>query len=178
MFRLDKVLRFRETEEREARAIRADFERRADTMDASADGLRRERDEVPEGDAGAGDNERVRELATWAAYSEGLRRKERSLRKRLGQFRPQVAEKVRIHTEIRKEVEGLRKLRDREYARRRKERERKQQETIDDAAARRKVPQPGTGFRLEAPAQDHRTTTDAPEWPVEYEINPDRGTGR
>jgi hypothetical protein len=85
---------------------------------------------------------------------------------------------VRIHTERRQEVEGLRKLRERALLRRRKDRERKLQETIDDAASRRRFPSPGTDFRVEAIAAESREISERPKARPGREMNPDRGTGR
>ncbi len=178
MFRLDKVLHHRELLEKEARAERAEAERRANALEGAIESVRRERGSCPE-DVGEGEPEAVvTELAQWSRYAEGLRRRERGLEQRLAAIRPKLEERIRAHQEIRKEVEGLRKLRARHLARRRRLRERKGQEAIDDAASRRRIPGPGTEFpKMTEPGHRGHSAETAGE-PAGTDRNPDRGTGR
>ncbi len=178
MFRLDKVLRHKENLEKEARLERLAFERRVDEMTDGLARLQAERADLPEGDAGEAGEERIRELAAWSGYAEGIRRREISLEERLTGFRPKVDEKIRIHTGLRQEVEGLRKLRDREFSRWKKKRERKLQETIDDAASRRRLPGPGSQFRIDDSPEARRNDAETTGSPAGGEIHSDRGTGR
>ena len=143
MFRLARVLAWKERKEREAMSELARVERRLAELQAGADALARERTELPDAD------HEFERLVAWARYAEGLRRREASLRERARGLAPEVEEKRREHRELRQEVEGLRKLREREVCRVRKRRERSQQEQLDDIAARRFLPGAGNFFPFE-----------------------------
>jgi flagellar export protein FliJ len=140
LFRLDKVLAFKERLEREARVELAEAESRLADLELRAHELRRERGDLPDC---AGDPE---DLARWAQYGEALRRKECSVRERARAFLPRVEERRLAHRGLRQEVEGLRKLKEREDRRRRTRRERQAQEHLDDAAGRPFVPGAGSFF--------------------------------
>jgi flagellar export protein FliJ len=143
MFRLARVLAWKERQEREALSALAAVERQLADLEAGADALVRERGTLPDHESD------VERLAAWARYAEGLRRRESSLRARARGLAPQVEERRGAHRELRQEVEGLRKLREREIRRRRKRWERSQQEQLDDIAARRFLPGAGNFFPLE-----------------------------
>ena len=146
MFRLARVLKWKERQEREALSELAHVERKLAELESGADRLARERGELPDGE------HEIERLVVWARYAEGLRRREASLRDRARGLAPEVEEKRRVHRELRQEVEGLRKLREREVTRTRRRRERSQQEQLDDIAARRFLPGAGNFFPLETAA--------------------------
>jgi flagellar export protein FliJ len=146
LFRLHRLLEWKETLARQAWAQRAALEHKVETMRGTAERLRAERAGLraapPEKDGA----EAIAELAQWARYAEGLRRREESLRARLEALRPELESRVRAHTELQKEVKGLHKLRLRALRRRKKRSEKRQQDSIDDAAARRSFPGSGRSF--------------------------------
>ncbi len=142
MFRLDKVLHVRERQEREARARRLAAEARARELSDAADRLHEERLDLPDGESGDPED-----LAGWVRYAEGLRRRETAVRSRLEELRPHVDAAVRAHQELHREVEGLKRLRERTLQRRRKRQERRAQEAMDDVASRPFVPGGGNDFR-------------------------------
>lgn len=139
MFRLDKVLRYKERLEQEALIRRAAAEAKLRELEGAAAHFRQERGLLPNQEESD-----VAQLAAWSKYAEGLRDRERRLLKRVGDLRPQVAEAVQQHVNAKREVEGLRRLRERTLLRQRKDRERKQQDLIDEAASRTFMPGPGT----------------------------------
>ena len=146
MFRLDKVLHWKEVLERRARVERASAEAKYEGLAAELRRLRNRRDRLPDRIRSAGDAKIV-ELAEWSAFVEGLRRREQSLIERMDAFRPEMEEKISVHLELRKDVEGLKRLRERAEERRKHDQEKRHQEVVDDAAARTKLPEPGTDFR-------------------------------
>lgn len=144
MFRLRKVLEWKELLERRARAERAQAERRTREIEDALVRLAETRASFP--DAVGGRTAVVEDLVAWSRFGEGIRRREDALRQRLEALRPELERKMRAHLEIRREVEGLRRLRERALEAHRKRIERKMQETIDDVAGRRKLPASGTKF--------------------------------
>jgi flagellar biosynthesis chaperone FliJ len=139
MFRLDRVLRWKERQEKEARAERFGLQRRADELlDEGRELLARRASAPDEGDA--------MEVREWSQWNEGVRHREALIARRLEALRPKLDEAVRAHVALRQEVEGLRRLRERALAEARRKRERKAQESIDDAANRRRLPGTGTKF--------------------------------
>ena len=155
MFRLAKVLRFKERLEKEALAHRARAEARLRELEDAATSCRVERSRLPD-DAEA----TLESLVAWASYADGLRERERRVRERLEGFRPEVAEAVHAHVEAKREVEGLRRLRERTLLRQRRKRERAQQELLDDVASRPFVPGGGSNCRS---TPDEADTWPAPE---------------
>ena len=145
MFRLRKVLEWKERLEKVARLQRMAAEQTARELEDRIRGFASERDSLPETTTG-GDASLIEELEQWSRFAEALRRRERDLRTRLEAFRPELDRTVAAHQDLRVEVKGLHKLKERVLSRRRKERDRKVQEMIDDAAARRKLPGPGRDF--------------------------------
>jgi flagellar biosynthesis chaperone FliJ len=145
MFRLDKVLRWKERLEKEARAERFGLQRRADELAEERLRLEDERAAVPD-DGCSGD------LAAWSEWNEAVRRREGMLARRQDALRPKLEDAVRAHLALRREVEGLRRLRERALATARRRRERKAQEAIDDAANRRGLP--GGGMKFPRPEAD------------------------
>lgn len=141
MFRLQKVLEWKESLERAARLERVACEQRERDLRERVTRLRLERDSLPEGTF------TIAELVAWSEYADGLRVRDRRLCERLEAASREVEEKRRAHLEARREVEGLRKLRERHLERQRKVREKKQQEQLDDVANRRNVPVTGRGCR-------------------------------
>jgi flagellar biosynthesis chaperone FliJ len=160
MFRLDKVLRWKERLEKEARAERFGLQRRADDLAAERRELEARRAAVP-------DEADAAELGEWSRWAEALRHRETHLEMRMEALRPRLQEAVRAHVALRREVEGLRRLRERALEEARRRRERKAQEAIDDAANRRRLPGTGMKFpahaaaRAAAAAGDHRPGTRA-----------------
>jgi flagellar biosynthesis chaperone FliJ len=139
MFRLDKVLRWKERLEKEARAERFGLQRRADELrDEGRDLLARRASAPDDGDA--------MEAREWSQWNEGLRHREDLVARRLDALGPKLDQAVRAHVALRQEVEGLRRLRERALAEARRKRERKAQESIDDTANRRRLPGTGTKF--------------------------------
>ena len=163
MFRLDRVLRHLESLEKKARVVRTEFEHRETELVRSLQRSREERSSIPGAPTTESEENRVRELALWSAYAERLRAVEGSLMRRIEGFRPEVEEKVRLHTEARREVEGLRKLKERQLRAMRVRRERKLQETIDDAASRRRLPGPGKNLPAAPPPSGSATGEET--WP-------------
>jgi flagellar export protein FliJ len=170
MFRLDKVLRYKERLEQEARGKRAVAEASLYELEAAVERLRGERRSLP--DVDGADFEALR---TWAEYADGLRSREARVQRRIGQLRPEVAALVRAHLEVRREVEGLRKLKERARVRRRKKREGQAQATMDEAASRTILP--GGGMECRPPAGESdpgwpgAAPQDVPETTVEAEIS-------
>jgi hypothetical protein len=148
MFRLGKVLEWKERLEEDARARRLAVEARATEIEREADRLRAERGRFPDDEP---TRDVLAELAAWACRSELLRRGERSARARLEAMRIELEARRAEHLAIRQEVESLRKLRDRRLREERRLREGKMQETIDEAAARRFLPGAGRKFPAAAP---------------------------
>lgn len=141
MFRLARVLRWKERLEREALTKRAVVEAALRELGQAATRLRTQRQELP--DRTDAD---LATLVTWTNYADALRRREERVRHRMDELRPQVEEAVRVHLAARREVKGLQKLEEREGRRQRKRVERHQQEALDDAASRRFLPGGGTEF--------------------------------
>jgi hypothetical protein len=148
MFRLGKVLEWKERLEEDARARRLAVETRATEIAREADRLRAERGRFPDVEP---TSDVLAELAAWARRSELLRRGERSARARLEAMRTELEARRAEHLALRQEVESLRKLRDRRLREERRLREGKMQETIDEAAARRFLPGAGRKFPGAAP---------------------------
>jgi len=175
MFRLDKVLRYKERLEQEARGKRAIAEASLYELQDAVERLRGERRGLP--DIDGADFEALR---TWAGYAEGLRRREARVQRRIGQLRPEVEELVRAHLAIRREVEGLRKLKERTRRRQRKRREGQAQTALDEAAARTILPGGGTECRPESMASDpgwpRGRPHEDPETTVEAEMSTKRET--
>ena len=150
MFRLAKVLEWKELLEKEARAERLRAEQRATDLARDAARTRSERRSFPDDQAAdAG----IEELAAWAKRSELLRRRETALLQRLESLRPELEAKRAAHLELRRDVESLRKLRDRTLREQRRRRERAAQELLDDAGARRFLPGAGNGFPIGVPLE-------------------------
>ena len=143
MFRLDKVLEWKERLEEEARAARLAIEARATELSREADGLRAERHRFPDDAAG---EDALEDLRAWSRRAELLRRAERGVRARLDAMQGPIALARAAHLSARREVDSLRRLRDRRLREQRRMRERKLQEVIDDAAARRFLPGSGRKF--------------------------------
>jgi flagellar export protein FliJ len=143
MFRLAKVLQWKERLEEDARGRRLDVEGRAADLERDMTRLRAERAAFP--DAVSGDHV-IRDLAAWAKRSELLRRNEQSLRKRRAALQAELETRRAEHLAIRQEVESLRKLRERRREEEAQLRERRSQEMTDEAAARRFLPGGGRKF--------------------------------
>jgi flagellar export protein FliJ len=172
MFRLDKVLRWKERLEKEALARRAAAEAALYDLERAAARLRDERVSVPDTSDGCVDT-----LVRWAGYAEALRRQEERVRLRAVKLRPEVEEARRAHLEIRREVEGLRKLKERTRRRHLRQVARAQQEILDDAASRPFLP--GSGSKFPRPGIAVRTPADGEgtKTPVESTVGAKRGTG-
>jgi hypothetical protein len=155
VFRLDKVLEWKERLEEEARAGRLEVEARAAALARAADRLRAERHAFPDAPPGG---DVVEGLRAWARRAELLRRSERLTRDRLAAMSEEIAAKRAAHWAIRREVESLRRLRERTLREERRRRERKMQEVIDDAAGRRFLPGPGRKFPDRHPHAESRET--------------------
>jgi len=159
MFRLARVLRWKERVEREALVRRATVEAALRELADAGARLRGERSGLPDRE-----ETDLASLVGWAGYADGLRRREERIRRRMDELRPRVNEAIRAHVAARREVEGLRKLEEREVRRRRRRFERRQQELLDDAAARPFLPGGGTEFPVagggnEAAAERERAET-------------------
>lgn len=173
MFRLAKVLSWKEGLERLARAERLEVERRAEELQRTISRLEDTRRIFP--DSGAGP-EGADELALWSGFGEGLRRKEQAVRRRLAALEPLLEEKRRAHVELSCEVKGLERLEERDAARERKRRERKAQEAIDDVAGRRNLPGGGREFPGAAPPARDALGTEPPGARVPRDPGPNRET--
>ena len=173
MFRLAKVLSWKERLEKEARVELAALEARQSRLEHDATQAAATRRSAP--DAG---EMSIDDLAAWAQYAESLRRRERQLREEAGRLTPEVEEKRQAHLVLRQEVEGLRKLQERAEKRAKQERERAAQAEMDDLAGRRSLPGGGNPFRVDSeeftPSELDAPTNEAPE--AEYEGN--RGGAR
>lgn len=143
MFRLAKVLSWKERLEREARAELAALEARQSRLEHDATLAAETRRAAP--DTG---EMSIDDLAAWAQYAESLRRREGQLREEAGRLGPELEEKRHAHLALRQEVEGLRKLRDRAEKRAKQDRERTAQAEMDDLAGRRRLPAGGNPFRF------------------------------
>lgn len=152
MFRLDKVLDLKERQEKELRAGRLMAEAQAAELDNTARRLVEERRSLPDGGTD------VETLLRWSRYSDGLRRREASVRQRRKDFQAKLEVAVQRHLELRQEVEGLKRLKERTLARRKKLRDRRAQEAIDDVAARPFVPGGGKKFPPGASREEMRIT--------------------
>ena len=108
MFRLAKVLSWKERLEKEARVELAALEARQSRLEHDATQAAATRRSAP--DAG---EMSIDDLAAWAQYAESLRRRESQLREEAGRLTPEVEEKRQAHLVLRQEVEGLRKLQER-----------------------------------------------------------------
>lgn len=176
MFRLRRVLEWKELLERRARVARVEVERRAGEIEDALGRLAETRASFP--DAAGERTAVVEDLVAWSRFGEGLRRREALLRKRLEALEPEREQRVREHLEIRREVEGLRRLEERASEARRKRIERKMQEAIDDVAGRRKLPVTGTKFRELPAGMAGARGENAPEPRVPAGDGPNRGTVR
>jgi flagellar export protein FliJ len=137
MFRLEKVLRWKEGLEREARARRAEIERRVESVQREIEATRARRERAPDADA------HVEELAAWSRYMENLRLIETRLAHRLDELRVILEQRVREHAALRRDVKGLERLREKAEEATRKDRARSAQAHMDDVAGRTKLPPPG-----------------------------------
>lgn len=153
MFRLDKVLEWKERLEEEARAARLAVKARAMELSREADRLRAERRGFPND---APEENAVETLRAWSRRAELLRRTESGVRARLEALRGPIELARAAHLAARREVESLRRLRDRKLREERRRRERKMQEVIDDAAARRFLPGTGRKFPYRPSETDSR----------------------
>ena len=121
MFRLRKVLEWKERLEKAARLERFAAEQTARELEERIGAFAGERRALPE----TGTDGRpvpVDELAQWSRFGESLRRREHDLRGRLEEFRPELDGKIAAHQDLRVEVKGLHKLKERVLSRRRKDR--------------------------------------------------------
>ena len=148
-FRLDKVLEWKETLEKEARTRRFAAEEHADSLRHEAALARSRREDIPENLTDTDDPAAVEDLTEWSEFTERLRRREERFTRSGEEFRPTLEQRVRAHLRLRQDVEGLRRLREKALERRRRLGERRAQETLDDAAARTKLPDPGTAFPVD-----------------------------
>lgn len=173
MFRLAKVLSWKERLEREARVEFAALEARQSRLEHDATLAAETRQAAPNGETLG-----IEELAAWAQYAEGLRRREHQLREEANRLAPELEEKRQAHLALRQEVEGLRKLKERAERSAKKHRERTAQAEMDDLAGRRSLPGSGNPFRVGSeeftPTELDASTNTAPE--AEYEGN--RGGAR
>jgi flagellar export protein FliJ len=175
LFRLARVLKWRESLEREARVERFTAESHADSLAESAREARARREDVPARLLRPDGPVPIDELAAWSGFAEALRRREESLGRRLGAFRPTLEEKVRAHLDLRKEVEGLRKLREKAQAAEKARRERQAQEAADEAASRRKLPPDGKDCPAPAASGGTGTGTKRPRERITGGSRPLRG---
>lgn len=120
---------------------RLEMEQRVAELETLAANARADRSAAPDGAEALGD------LLEWSRYLERMRRVEARLEERLDELRPRLAERVRAHVAARQDVKGLENLQAKQNARRAKAGERRAQETTDEAAARTKLPGPGTNDR-------------------------------
>ncbi len=151
MFRLEKVLRWKEGLEREAWARRLEIERRVTDVEGEMARTRARREEAPDANTG------VEELAKWSAYLESLRRLESRLQGRLEGMRSVLEDRIREHVALRRDVKGLERLADKANARTQQRRERAQQEQLDEAASRTHLPESGKFFRVDESDRVERT---------------------
>lgn len=145
-FRLDKVLEWKETLEKEARTRRLAAEEHAESLRHGAALARSRRESIPENLDDADHPAAVEDLTDWSEFAERLRQREESFTRSGEEFRPTLDERVRAHFRLRQDVEGLRRLREKAREHRRRLGERRAQETLDDAASRTKLPDPGSAF--------------------------------
>ncbi len=149
-FRLDKVLEWKEILEKEARSRRFAAEEHAESLRNGAALARSRRESIPEDLEKSDQPTPVEDLTEWAVFAERMRRREEKLVRDGEMFRPTLEERVRSHVRLRQDVEGLRRLREKALERRRRLGEKRAQETLDDAAARTKLPDPGSAFPAES----------------------------
>ena len=146
MFRLRKVLEWKESLEKEAHLDRLAVELRARELEGRITRLTAARHSVP--DAAPKGLDAVAELAAWSHWGEGLRGREEGARTELDGLRPELESRVRAHRELRAEVKGLRELDRRSREGRRRAVERKAGEALDEAGARTKLPEIGIDCRV------------------------------
>jgi hypothetical protein len=140
LFRLARVLDWKERLEKEARAERLAAEARAAELVREADRMRTRRHGLPdEGPRQPG----IGELAAWARHADLLRQREQRARARLEAMREELSRARATHVAARSEVESFRRLEERWFRHEKRRRERRMQEVVDEAAARRFLP--GTG---------------------------------
>jgi flagellar export protein FliJ len=151
VFRLEKVLRWKEGLEREARVRRLESERRVTHAEEEMVRTRARRESAP--DEGAG----IDELARWSRYLESLRRAEARLQSRIDELRLVLEARIREHVELRRDVKGLERLAEKDEARTRRRREKQAQEHLDDAASRTHLPHPGKIGRVDESDRVERT---------------------
>jgi flagellar biosynthesis chaperone FliJ len=140
MFRLEKVLRWKTSLEKEARLRRTLLERRARELERRIEESRQGRQSLPD------DVHGIQEIMEWSRALERMRRTEERLAERLHELQPALAERIRMHLELRRDVKGLEKLAEKDQRRIRESRERRAQERMDDAAGRRSLPRAGRDF--------------------------------
>lgn len=162
MFRLERVLRWKKTLEKEARVQRLEIERRVDALDAEAMAARQRRASAPDGAAS------LDESRLWGSYLEREAHEEMKLRLRVQELRPSLEEKVTRHLAARRDERALERLKERRLARWRRSRETRLQAMLDDVAARQKPPELGTFVR---PPRDIGPSPGAQGLPTELQIN-------
>jgi len=140
LFRLRTVLEWKESLEIQARVTRLEWEQRERDLAARGAAVRSSEDALPSGTFS------VEDLAMWSRYADGLRQRGARLRARLEQLTKEVDVRRRAHDDLRREVAGLRKLKERHETRRRHSLEKQRQEQTDDWSTRRLLPEPGSRF--------------------------------
>ena len=145
-FRLAKVLEWKENLEKEARTRRFAAEEHAEALRHGAALARSLRESIPEHLENPEKPAPVQDLTDWSQFAERMRKREEKLVRDGEPIRPTLEEHVRAHVRLRQDVEGLRRLREKSHAWRRRLGARRAQETLDDAAARTKLPDPGSAF--------------------------------
>jgi hypothetical protein len=141
VFRLEKVLWWKSQLEKEARIKRLETESQARALERQLDECRTQRESAPDEAGDLGDAEE------WSRYLERMRQSEARLADRLQELAPILAERIRVHLELRRDVKGLEKLSEKEELRRRKRIEKRAQEGLDESGSRRHLPGSGKTFR-------------------------------
>jgi hypothetical protein len=151
VFRLEKVLRWKEGLERDARARRLEIERKVADVEGEMARTRERREAAPDVPVDVAD------LALWSRYLESLRRMESRLQERLDGLRVVLEARIQEHVALRRDVKGLERLAQKDEARRKRRRERRAQENQDDAASRTHLPHAGNFVRGEESGRVDRT---------------------
>ncbi|NNE43679.1 MAG: hypothetical protein HKN12_05700 [Gemmatimonadetes bacterium] len=173
MFRLDRVLQWKERVERAALSERMVLENREAELRRALAASRRSRAAAPE----PAETSTVEDLMAWSQWAEGLRRNEFRLQQRMNALQPELEEKRQAHLEARREVEGLRKLRERWERARKKRLEKRNQEATDEVAARRFLPGSGRTFRDGPDAEAGNREANAPKDVFPRSDAQNQGTG-
>jgi hypothetical protein len=134
------LLDWKRTLERDALREKLALQARGRKLEETLAELSFARRSIPEGSGQPSGAERVAELSQWSAYAELLRGRERATFQDLAELRGQLFAQAKEHEARRREVEGLERLEAREALRRKKARAKREQELIDEAASRRKLP--------------------------------------